>query len=152
MMCLQFVRSSVSRNVTRPAPQRYIGAKGFQFMDAELIRIERNAANKVAEIIANMNVVFQHDSVVAMSSRDQTPRIGMAEQTTDFRGAKMRPECSGEGGGVHRVNLCTIDCANTRECKLLSAQLLLHPMKSLNVFIKVYNVNLQNVFLSAVPS
>jgi len=41
-------------------------------------------------------------------------------------------------------NLCSINCGNTAICKFMSGQLLLHPTKSVNIFIKIYNKNVQS--------
>src|ERR1700756_2795200 len=91
MICLQFIRPAVPGTVSRSPCQRYIGAKGFQFMDAELHRIERYASKEVAEILRKMNVIFQHERVFALRLRDQTPSSGMTQKATGFPGAEMAP-------------------------------------------------------------
>jgi hypothetical protein len=113
-------------------------------MDAELHRIERYASKEVAEILRKMNVIFQHERVFALRLRDQTPSSGMTQKATGFPGAEMAPAWIGPVWVMLCLNLCTVYCGDTQIFKFVSSQLLLHPMKSVNIFIQVYNVNVQN--------
>jgi hypothetical protein len=95
-----------------------------------------------------MNIIFQHEPVFAIRLRDQTPSIGMAQKAARFRGTEMRPERIRPLEVLLRVDFRAIYSGNSQEFQLMSTQLLLHPMKSLNIFIKVYDVNIQNAFLN----
>src|SRR6516165_152762 len=116
-------------------------------MDAKLIRIDGNTANQVTEIVGNMNIIFQHDSMFAGRLHDHTPGIRMALKATDFRGAQIRSQ------GIGPVEILLprfipIHCGDTRMLELLSSQLLLHPIEPVNIFIKVYNIDIQNSSLN----
>jgi hypothetical protein len=93
-----------------------------------------------------MNIVFQYKPVFVGRLHDQTPDVDVAQQAANFPSAKVGPEWTGPVGILLGVNVCPVHRGNTQKGKLVSSQLLLHPMKSLNIFIKVYNVNVQNAF------
>jgi hypothetical protein len=95
-----------------------------------------------------MNIIFQHEPVFAIRLRDRTPNIGMAQKAARFRSAEMRPARIRPVGVLPRVNLRPIHSGNSQKFQLMSTQLLLHPMKSLNIFIKVYDVNIHNASLN----